>query len=141
MRTFFKSSGGNVVMCVCNKNGFIFVETHYLKNLFSSTTFAAGPRHLFLGALFTNERFNFSSSSWAEQTYFFFIWEHISLSCCWERSISQIVRLFFMQVFSSYFARIMYLFENHQIPTVIRAHFHFIIPTKGISILHYLFLQ
>lgn len=52
-----------------------------------------------------------------------------------------IVRLFFMQVFSSYFARIMYLFENHQIPTVIRAHFHFIIPTKGISILHYLFLQ
>lgn len=36
---------------------------------------------------------------------------------------------------------IMYLFENHQIPTVTRAHFHFIIPTKGISILHYLFLQ
>ena len=77
--------------------------------------------------------------SWADLFLFYFKAHFTQLLL---RKINfTVVKLFFMQVFSSYFARIMYLFENHQIPTVIRAHFHFIIPTKGISILHYLFLQ
>ena len=118
---------------MCNKNGFIFVETHYLKNLFSSTTFAAGPRHLFLGALFTNERFNFSSSSWAELSRLIsFLFESTFHSVVAEKDqFHNSETVFYASIFFIICQKrdcIMYLFENHQIPTVTKAHFHFIIP-------------